>query len=162
MGNEVMKQSSLADIGQRLKNVRKKLGLQHTEITSTLQIEPGYLSDIESGKANPDADFFLKLANEYCVNPNYLLLGIGDMILETNRDISPEEILDTGIDSLEKLISLMEVSGYFKSVVFCQASKAIFEDSEIIRKSIQVNKFKNIQKNNKEQNLENKTPQGGI
>lgn len=149
MGNQEMIRKCLVDLGQRLGDVRIELRVPKQEMAAALEIEPGYLADLESGKVIPGADFFIKLADKYNVNPNYLLLGIGDLILKTDHSLSGEDIdLESDIDSMEKFVLLMNISPYFKARILASASLLLFEDSGIIRRSIQ--KYKSIKETKNE------------
>ncbi len=138
----------MVDIGYRLKAIRKKLRVQQKEMATALQIEPAYFSDIENGKVNPGADFFLKLVDKYNVNPNYLFLGTGEIVLSSEREITDEEIdLNMKIDSIPNLVWLMERSPYFKVSILSIATRILFEDGEIIRQTIKINRLKKETKN---------------
>ena len=69
------RQVNFLEMGQRLKLVRKSLNLQQKEMAVELGIPASYLSEIESGKGNPGPEFFNKLACEYNISMDYLVLG---------------------------------------------------------------------------------------
>ena len=52
------------NIGQKIKQFRKKLGLQAKKLAEQLDISPSYLNLIESGKRNIDGDLLVKICNE--------------------------------------------------------------------------------------------------
>jgi len=138
MAKYILKRETVADVGQRIKNVRLQLRVQQKEMAEVLQMAPSYLSEIEGGKANPGPEFFLKMVYEYNVNPNYLFLGLGDMFF------GPERILKTGdfdmenghVDSVEKLFWMMESSPYFKNNILSFASRFFLENEEFLKMSI--------------------------
>ncbi len=135
-----MKRESAKDIGQRVKAVRRALRYQQKEVAAALNIAAGYLSDIESGKANPGPEFFVKFAREYNVNLNYIFLGIGDMLLDADRKMTVREFsFDEEVDSIEKLNWLMEHSSFFKNAILSLASKTLLENEPLVRKSLQKN-----------------------
>ncbi len=58
------KHASAAEIGERIKDIRKKLRLPQKEMAATLQIAPSYLCEIEKGNGNPGPELFVRLASE--------------------------------------------------------------------------------------------------
>jgi transcriptional regulator with XRE-family HTH domain len=139
MARYILKRETTADVGQRIKEVRLQLRIQQKEMAETLQMAPSYLSEIESGKANPGPEFFLKMVYEYNVNPNYLFLGLGDMFFGPERILRTEEFdMENGhVDSVEKLFWMMENSPYFKNNILSYASRFFLENEEFLKKSIE-------------------------
>ena len=137
------KSDQLIDLGQRLKNVRKELLKTQKEMAETLGIAPNYLSEIEGGKTNPGAEFFLRLTALFNVNIGYLFHGTGEKILSKGRKV-PEEAftLDANIDSIEKLDWLMDKSTYVRNYMLGYAARLVLENEEIIRKSMEISKKK--------------------
>ena len=76
-------------IGNKIKNFRKKLGLQAKKLAEQLEISPSYLNLIESGKRNIDGELLIKVSKELRVNLSDLT-SKADVNLE--NDIS--ELLD--------------------------------------------------------------------
>lgn len=138
MGKYILKRETVADVGQRIKEVRLQLRLQQKEMSATLQMAPSYLSEIEAGKANPGPEFFLKMVYEYNVNPNYLFLGLGDMFFGPERILKTEDFdMENGhVDSVEKLFWMMESSPYFKNNVLSFACRFFLENEEFLKMSI--------------------------
>ncbi len=69
------RQINYADIGSRLKEIRRHLKVQQKEMAKTLEVQASYLCDIKAGKGNPGPDFFIKLSSQYNINLHYLLMG---------------------------------------------------------------------------------------
>ncbi|HLP45801.1 MAG TPA: helix-turn-helix transcriptional regulator [Candidatus Deferrimicrobium sp.] len=142
MAKYIMKRETVADVGLRIKAVRQQLKLQQKEMAATMQIAPSYLSEIEGGKANPGPEFFLKLAYNYNISPNYLFLGTGEMLLGPERPIQSDDfdLERENIDSLEKLLWMIDNSSFFKNTILAQADRIYIENENIIKKNIQKNK----------------------
>ena len=137
MKEQNKKHESVIDVGQRIKDVRIALRLQQKEMAARLRSAQSYLSEIESGKANPGLDFFLKLSYEFNVNLNYVFLGIGNMFFSTEKEISGKAFdFDGEVDSIEKVVWLMENCPFFKSTIFSFSYKTLLENETIIKKSI--------------------------
>jgi len=136
------KQINYADMGSRLKEIRRHLKVQQKDMAKTLEVQASYLCDIEAGKGNPGPDFFIKLSSQYNINLHYLLMGSGDMFIQTGpQKVKTEEFdITDGIDTIEKAAWLMEKSLYFKNMVLGACNKILYNDEEIIRKDIKKNK----------------------
>ena len=128
------KNTYLAEIGERLKKKRKELNIRQRDMAETLGIAPTYLSELENGKGNPGPDIFVKLASIYKIDLHYLFLGKENIPVKmeknpaiTNVNISEE------LDSVDKLVWLMEQSPYIRNSILALAAKFIFEDSKFIQ-----------------------------
>ncbi|MCX6583897.1 MAG: helix-turn-helix transcriptional regulator [Candidatus Aminicenantes bacterium] len=136
------KQINYADMGSRLKEIRKHLNIQQKVMAQTLEIQASYLCDIEAGKGNPGPDFFIKLSSQYNINLHYLLMGSGDMFIRTGpQKVKTEEFdLSAGIDTIEKVAWLFEKSLFFKSMVLGACIKILYTEKEILKNDIKKNK----------------------
>ena len=65
-----------------LKKLKECLNINSLELAEKLGISYSTLGSYERGKRTPSIDFILLLAEKLKVNPNWLLLGIGDIFLE--------------------------------------------------------------------------------
>lgn len=132
------KQVNFVDIGQRFKLVRKTLQLQQKDMAAELGKPASYLSEIESGKGNPGPEFFNRLACKYNISMDYLVLGIGDMFIQAGNKVKRKEYDYTGgeINSIEKLVWLMEESTFFNNSVMAEANKILLLDESIVKVSI--------------------------
>lgn len=65
----------MSDIGEKIKDVRKKAGRSQVEFAASLEITQGFLSAIENGKNQPTAEFLTRMANIYQTDINWLLTG---------------------------------------------------------------------------------------
>ncbi|MCK5056552.1 MAG: helix-turn-helix transcriptional regulator [Candidatus Aminicenantes bacterium] len=85
-------------LGDRLRIIRKFLGLNQEVISQKLQITNQTLSRYEKNVRFPDSLFLRRFGILFNVNANWLLYGIGDMFIE-DTDRSP----DSKQDKLKKL-----------------------------------------------------------
>ena len=135
-----MKMEDLAAVGKRVKLVRKTLKIQQKELSAELGISNSHLSEIEKGESNPTASFFLKLSQKYDVSVEYLFHGRGNMFYSDKDQTKTKEIRVEGdIDSIEKLVWLMEKSYYFRNSVLGLASRFKLENDNFIKMSIEQN-----------------------
>ena len=131
-----MKKQSLSGVGQRVKETRKILHLQQQQMAEAIGISSGHLSEIESGKANPNADFLIKLSNLYNVSVEYIIHGRGEMFYDDGKTKEKSFDFNENLDTIDKLIWLMENSPFFKNTVMGYASKLILNEEDIVKASL--------------------------
>lgn len=62
-------------VGARIGNRRRKLGLKQAEVNEKIDFSYQYLSQLESGRAIPSVDALMKICAALNTTPDYLLLG---------------------------------------------------------------------------------------
>src|ERR1044071_9546018 len=67
-------------LAQRIKNIRKELGLNQTEFAQKIGITQTSLSQIEGGKNGISYDVFKSIVTEFNINPMWLMDGVGPML----------------------------------------------------------------------------------
>ena len=60
-------------LGQNMKRIRSKNGMSQGDIARALEVDRGYISNIENGKKNPTIATIQKLANALGVSADELL-----------------------------------------------------------------------------------------
>jgi len=68
-------------VGDGLKKVRTKLGLNQSQMADNLGIKQGGWSHYEKNRRKPDIEILIQLVLKHNVNINWLLTGKGDMFL---------------------------------------------------------------------------------
>ena len=68
------------ELGLKIRDYRRKLGLQAKKLAQQINISPSYLNLIESGKRKIDADLLLKISQE-------LRIDFSDLSMDIKRDI---------------------------------------------------------------------------
>jgi len=76
------------DMGKRIRDRRKKLGILQYRLAETLDISNNHMSAIENGRENLSIDLLIHICHELDVTPDYLLLG------STHSQNVPRDILD--------------------------------------------------------------------
>jgi transcriptional regulator with XRE-family HTH domain len=124
-------------LGERIKSVRVALRLSQREMAASLNTSASYLSEIESGKANPGPIFFLDLSDVYNVSIEYIFHGEGEMFYDPRTRLPRNEFKDvTDIDSPEKLFWLMNHSSMFKNTILGYSARFYLENEALIKKSL--------------------------
>ena len=69
------------EIGQRIRNQRKLLGLTREELAERIDVSPKFCYDIELGAKGMSVDTLCKLSNELMLSTDYILFGkpVGDI-----------------------------------------------------------------------------------
>jgi transcriptional regulator with XRE-family HTH domain len=62
-----------AKLGQNMKRIRAKKKMSQGDISRALEVDRGYISNIENGKKNPTLATLQKLADALGVSPDELL-----------------------------------------------------------------------------------------
>ena len=70
--------------GERIKEIRKSLGLTQTEFARTFCTSRQFLNNVEGNRATFSDIKLIDLQNTHNVNLNYILNGIGQMFLTEN------------------------------------------------------------------------------
>jgi len=87
------------EIGLKIKEYRKKLGLQAKKLAQQINISPSYLNLIESGKRKIDGDLLLKISQE-------LRIDFSEISLDMERDINNSKKAIANFSSKEKINEL--------------------------------------------------------
>lgn len=115
-------------INERLAAIIDKLGINKSEFSKQIDVANPVIYNIIRGRNKPSYDLIEKIVSTFNVNPNYLILGTGEMFLNANKqmieysdkefpfiNLLSQDLLDKtlkSIDSgvlLEKLIKLCHV-----------------------------------------------------
>ncbi len=138
----------LAGVGDRMKAIRKILGLKQRDFIKIVNITMATLSDIETGKKRPNSEVLFILSDVYKVNLHYLLHGEGEMF---RRD------LDTGImgitvaddvfgeytDDFKEILWYMTHSRLARAAIIVMAKEYCLRNEEILKKEMKKNEEKN-------------------
>jgi len=76
----------MTSLGERIRLVRKQLGLTQDELCTKVGLSKGFISDVENGKRNISSANHLDLAKVLGVSCDYLLLG------EEGQGVGQEEL----------------------------------------------------------------------
>ena len=80
------RKNTYADIGNRIKLVRKRLKLSQSEFVKPLGVDRSHIAGIENGSRNPSEPLIKLIHLCYCVNLTWLKTGQGRI------DMTPTEI----------------------------------------------------------------------
>lgn len=66
-------------LGDRIKHIRKNLGLTQADFGKRIGVSGATISTSESGKTNPDEQTIRAICSEFSINRDWLVDGIGEM-----------------------------------------------------------------------------------
>ncbi|HOP03068.1 MAG TPA: helix-turn-helix domain-containing protein [Tenuifilaceae bacterium] len=107
--------------GDRLKEIRKFLGLTQRELSEALEIKQGSYSDVERGKAGISSLLLRNLIKKFRVNPLWLCDGEGKMFIGTNDNY----IIETGKDDGEPVYVSKDSTSTKKNLVISEVESQI-------------------------------------
>ena len=71
------------NFSKRLKKLRHELNITQNDFAQSCEVKLTAISKYETGLVKPGFDMLYKIASVYNVNLNWLILGIGEMFLQT-------------------------------------------------------------------------------
>lgn len=80
-------------MNERIKDLRKELGLSQTVFAEKLGLTKNYISLIENGQRNMSAQSIKVLCSLYNVNEDWLRNGSGDMFIQKSKDKQIADLL---------------------------------------------------------------------
>lgn len=80
-------------MNERIKEIRKRLGLTQQEFADVLKITRSAVCKMESGENAPSAQTLSIICREFDVNENWLRTGEGEMFIEKTKDEQIAEML---------------------------------------------------------------------
>lgn len=90
--------------GERIKEIRKALGLTLDKFGEKLGVKKQTVSRIENGINNVTEQMILSICREYKVNYDYLVDGDGDMFEDLPETTLDELCLEYDLDDLDRKI----------------------------------------------------------
>ncbi len=125
--------NEISNISERMKEVRKRLGLTMDRMADSMGFSKSIISEVESGKKKPPFVYILGLYHEFNVNIMYLFSGEGEMFLENQvrLDKLPPEI--------HQMVSMMEKVPAVKYAMLLHFSEYRQRNKDIIEKTLQEN-----------------------
>lgn len=140
----------LVGIGNRLKDIRKKLNLRQKEFAESLGITMVTLSDIETGKKQPGGCTLYNLSKLCDVNLDFLLHGIGSMFRQV-KEIDGVTIEDNAFgiltNEVREMLWYMRNSSLARFAFITLAKEYIYRNRVILSQDINLQKEKNEREN---------------
>lgn len=127
-------------MGERVKELRKALGLSGEKFGEKIGLKRNSLSQIETGKNNLSEQNILAICREFNVNENWLRYGTGEMF----KDMTLDEEIILFIGEIQ-----WDTSNTFKKRFISAISKLNEEEWNVLEKII-VDMASNVEENKKD------------
>jgi transcriptional regulator with XRE-family HTH domain len=143
-------ENNAAEVGRRLKDIRRALGISQKDFAARIDVTGSLLSEIEAGKVKPGFNFLIAIAGEFKVNPTWVLLEEGEMFL--NKD-NHSALTMNGNEFGDQTTRVKEMLWYLKhsplvqSTVLGFVGKFLLENEQSIRKDIEKSETRKIEIN---------------
>ena len=85
---------AVSTINERIKAVRKKLGISQRDFCCGIYLSHSFYAKIETGTRNPNQRVFELICNKYKVNKDWLITGNGEMFNESSPDMELLQITE--------------------------------------------------------------------
>jgi len=120
------------DFGKRIKKIREVLNISQKDFSAKLDIAQSFLSSIESQNYHPGFGFFVNMYEQFKVNPNYVMLGIGPMFLTGYENPANDSKFGNQGKALEELIPYLHKSEIVRIAVINFAWRFIDSNKYVI------------------------------
>ncbi len=146
--NEI--ENNAIDVGKRLKEIRRALGISQKDFATRIEVTNSLLSEIESGKVKAGYHFLIAIAREFRVNPTWLLLEEGEMFLSKDG-LSPAAVNENEFGDqttrVKEMLWYLKHSPLVQSTVLGFVGKFLLENEQSILKDIDKNETRKVEGN---------------
>jgi len=108
-------------LNQRVKEIRKRLGLNQLKFGKRLGVTSAAISKIEHGERGLTEQMLLAICREFKVNETWLRTGAGDVFKDTNVDLIFQLSEQYNLDALDYKIIEMYIN-------LTKANRQVFKD----------------------------------
>ena len=88
-----MDELNFKEIGAKIKNRRKSLGVTQEFIANKLDVNPSHISNIECGRANPSLTALVKIANILQCSVDYFISGEYTYKIDKDNEKTLDDII---------------------------------------------------------------------
>lgn len=97
----------LKEVGQRIRDARRAVGLSQSELAEKLNISPAYMSDIENGKTNVGLEIFMGITEALQVSADFLLQTDTPLVKDFHRSSMDALLSRCSASELERLTKIV-------------------------------------------------------
>lgn len=133
----------LKEIGKRLQDIRKNLGLLQKDFAKELEISSSSLCDIEAGNLKPRFELIYSITRKFKVNILYLLHGEGDMFMPEEEELfSRSDVLEKHRDWFKEFIYHFENSPMVRYAMMSYYFSYLNENEKLVKIDLDKHKAK--------------------
>lgn len=100
---------------EKIKKIRKELGLTQQEMADSIGVSKQYLSKVENGLTELSKEKITKLCNYYGISLDWILSDKGGMLIRENEIINS---LTTDIDSIHGISAILGAFSIYIEIIF--------------------------------------------
>lgn len=133
-----MEKRGLAQVGERIKEIRRELRISQKEFAEKIEISGSFLSEVEANKSKPGYEFLNNIILTFNVNPLYLMTGKGNMFLKRDSGewtVPDDEYGEFGA-IVKKMLLYFKMSPQVKMAVLEFFQRYIHENKDLIEAEI--------------------------
>lgn len=128
------------NINERLKNVRKEMGLNQTEFGVRIGVSQTAIGQYENGSRNVTDRVILQLCQAFNINESWLRTGDGDMFVQDDSTLLQQLCEQYSLDDRQQALieSFLTLSNEQRSAIVdsvCQAADSIRQREQDLRSS---------------------------
>jgi len=103
----------------RLNMIKSSLKKSSKDISTEIGLSKSYISEIFSGKKDPNFEFMIGLSSKYKISLDWLVTGKGDMFFDENMTSSKDERFDDELRTIKEMITgIMSDKALFNEIIF--------------------------------------------
>ena len=124
--------------GSRVRRIRESLHLFQTDFAAKINMHSSYLSEIETGHRKVGQKIILKIASQFNVNLNWLLMGKGPMFIPEDEPQDNLKWEDFGeqVQDMKELFEFCKNSKLVRLHITAYTKKFLLKYEELIKKDI--------------------------
>lgn len=130
--------------GKRIRLIREHLKITQKEFAEKMGYAGSMFCNIESEQNNPGYGVLLSMAETYNINPNFVLLGKGEMFLREEEFRFDDLDFDGQKGEVISLLEYLDKSPLVRMCVTAYFRKFLLSNETIINKDIKIHKKKEM------------------
>ncbi len=128
--------SQLSRLSDRLREIRRILGITQAEMAERLGVSNSFQSEVEKGKTKPGYDYIYSIHDNLNINLHYLLKGTGDIFCTGTGEYVELEVPGRQIDNIGQVLWYTKRSQLANHSILGLASQYFIDNMESISKQL--------------------------
>jgi transcriptional regulator with XRE-family HTH domain len=131
----------LKEIGRRMLEIRKHLGLTQADLGSELDVSNSTISEMEAGNGKPGFEILFNLSKKYNIDTDYALHGRGTMFRTGNNPASISEFFPKEhAQFVEKAVGYLKTSELVRFSFLNYFKRYLLQNKKLIEMELEQEK----------------------